>query len=231
MARANEVAIEEYHNMAKSHKGLLWTAVSCLLLAVGAYFLGREQDRIRSLYGDAPQRITEAQLAEKGYGNNIWVDLTDVELLPECVVQTRKGTMSAVWFAAVPKGQADTAREIKVILRSTRCKSDAEIAEKFRPRESYRGAVINPILFQPHDPYRPLLAEALPNLQLAPTIWEVDIDYLEKPSEKWASGFYTATGVLAFIGVICGIAWCLLPGRTEVRAAQWALAEPQLSHR
>jgi hypothetical protein len=217
--------------MATSNKGLLWAAVSCLLVAVGAYFLAREQERIRSLFGEAPQRITEAQLAEKGYGDNIWVELTDVDLLPRYVVQTRKGSMSAVWFAAVPKGQADEAREIKVVLRSTRCKSEAEIAEKFQPRASYRGAVINPILFAPHDPYRPLLEEAFPNLRLAATIWEVDIDYLEKPSEKWASGFYAAAGILAFVGVVCGVAWCLLPTKTEASVDRWSLAEPQCSVR
>ncbi|HWB09541.1 MAG TPA: hypothetical protein VG826_09965 [Pirellulales bacterium] len=212
--------------MAKSHPGLLWAAICCLLLAVGAYFVAREQDRIRSLYGDAPQRISGAQLAEQGYGNNIWVELADVELLPEHVVQTRKGAISAVWFAAVPKGQAEAAREIKLVLRSTRCKSDAEIAEKFRPRDSYRGAVINPTLLQPYEPYRPLLKEAFSKLQLAPTIWEVDIDYLEKPSDKWASGFYAAAGTLAIIGAICGIAWCLVPRRTVDRVDHYALAEP-----
>jgi hypothetical protein len=57
--------------MAKSNRGLLWAAISCLLLAVGAYFLAREQERIRSKFGDAPQAITLAQLAEKGYGDNV----------------------------------------------------------------------------------------------------------------------------------------------------------------
>jgi hypothetical protein len=191
--------------MSGSRKALAATAVLCLLAAVGTYLIAREQDRIRSLYGDAPQTLTLAQLAEKGYGNNVWVDLTDVELVPGYVTESRKGTLSAVWAAAFPKGQADKAREIKVILRSTRCKSEQEIPEKFQPREVYRGAVINPTLLQPHDPYRPLLQAKFPKLQLAPTIWEVDIDYLTKPAEKWASGFYIATGVLAIIGVGCGI--------------------------
>lgn len=196
--------------MSGSRKTLATTAVVCLLAAVGAFFLAREQDRIRSLYGDAPQPITLAQLAEKGYGNNVWVDLTEVEVLPVYITESRKGTLSVVWAAAFPKGQADKAREIKVILRSTRCNSEQEIPEKFKPREVYRGAVINPTLLTPHDPYRPLLQEKFPNLQLAPTIWEVDIDYLDKPSEKWASGFYMATGVLALIGVVCGIAAMLV---------------------
>jgi hypothetical protein len=192
--------------MSGSRKVLATTAVLCLLAAVGAYFIAREQDRIRSLYGDAPQTITLAQLAEKGYGDNVWVDLTEVELLPGYVTESRKGTLWAVWVAAVPKGQPEKAREIKVILRSTQCKAEREIAEKFKPRGVYRGAVVNPTLFTPHDPYRPLLQAKFPQLRLAPTIWEVDIDYLNKPSEKWASGFYIATGVLAGIGVLGGLA-------------------------
>src|SRR5262245_28975646 len=188
-----------------SRKALVTIAVICLFAAGGGYFVAREQDRIRSLYGDAPQTITLAQLAEKGCGDNVWVDLTEVELLPGYVTESRKGTLSAVWAAAVPKGQAEKAREIKVVLRSTRCKSEQEIPEKFKRRAVYRGAVINPTLFQPHDPYRPLLQAKFPKLQLASTIWEVDIDSV-KPSEKWASGFYTATGVLASLGVLGGIA-------------------------
>jgi len=195
--------------MAKSHRGLLWASISCFLLAAGAYFVAREQERIQSKFGDAPQAITVAQLAENGYGNNVWVDLTDVELLPQHVVQTRKGSISAVWVPALPQGQAATATEIKVILRSTHSRSEAEIDQKFQPRDSYRGAVINPLLLQPYDPYRPLLQEAYPNLKLAATIWEVDID-CAKPSGKWASRFHTATWALAIFGTICGAAWCLL---------------------
>jgi hypothetical protein len=197
----------------------LWASISCILLGVGAFFLAREQERIRSLYGNAPQTITAAQLAEKGYGDNVWVDLTDVELLPANVVQMRKGSISAVWAAALPEGQANTAQEIKIILRSTRCKSDQEIADKFQPRGSYRGAVINPILLWPHDPYRPLLQQAFPNLKLAQMIWEVDIDS-DKPSEKWATGFFVAAGALGLIGVICGAAWCLLSSRPRARGDQ-----------
>jgi hypothetical protein len=216
--------------MAKSNKGLLWAAISCLLLAVGAYFLAREQERIRSKFGDAPQEITVAQLAKNGYGDNVWVDLTDAEVLPKPVVETRKGSISAVWVAALPQGEADSAQEIKVILRSTRCKEESEIAQKFQPRAKYRGAVINPLLLQPHDPYRPLLQEAFPNLKLAPTIWEVDIDY-DKPSEKWASGFYVATGVLAVVAIICGAVWCLLLVSSAVRGNPRVRAELQGSLR
>lgn len=212
--------------MKKSNKGLLWGAFWCLLAAGGSFWVGRNQERIRSLYGDAPQTISLAQLAEKGYGDNVWVDLTDVELIPKFVVQERKGNISLVWAAAFAKGQADDAKEIKVILRSSRCRSDADIAQKFEPRESYRGAVINPILFWPHDPYRPLLKEALPNLQLAQTIWEVDIDYLDKPSEKLAYGFFIGSGVLGFIGVICGAAWFLLfISRPAVKNEQRVVAQ------
>src|SRR5262245_47356009 len=101
--------------MSGSRIALATTAVLLLLAAVGAYFVAREQGRIRLLYGDAPQTITLAQLAEKGYGNNVWVDLTEVELLPGYVSESRKGALSAVWVAACAKGQAEEAREIKVI--------------------------------------------------------------------------------------------------------------------
>lgn len=193
--------------MSKTQKYLLTGTVLGLLAAAGAYFLGREQDRIRSLYGDAPQKISLAQLAEKGYGDNIWVDLTDVELGQKYVTETRKGSISAVWVPAFPKGLGGKTNEIKVVLRTTRSKTDQEIAEKFKPRPAYRGAVINPILLQPHDPYRAMMQEQFPTATLAPTIWEVDIDYLDKPTPEWAAGFYTATWVLAGVGVLCGFAW------------------------
>ena len=216
--------------MAKSNKGLLWFGILCLLLAVGAYFIAREQVRIRSKFGDAPQTITLAELAENGYGNNVWVDLTEVELLPKPVVETRKGTIRAVWVAALPLGKADKAQEIKVILRSTHCQNEAEIPDKFQPRASYRGAVINPLLLQPHEPYRPLFQEAFPDLKLASTIWEVDIDY-HKPSEKWAFGFYAAAAALAFVGLISGAVWCVLAGSSPATGDRRIRAELELSGR
>lgn len=191
--------------MSKTQK-IWWLA--CLLGflgAVGAYYLGQEQERIRSLYGAAPQTITVADLAAKGYGNNIWLDLTDVELGSRWVVQTRKGTMSAVWVPAFPKGQAGKVTTIQVILRSTKCRSDADIAQHFDGRTKFRGAVINPILLQPYEPYRPLLQQSYPSQALAPTIWEVDIDY-SKPSSQWATGFYSAAAGLALVGALGGLA-------------------------
>jgi len=219
--------------MAKSHQGLLWTGGICFLAAAGAFFLAREQERIRSLYGDAPQTISLAQLAEKGCGDNVWVDLTDVDLVPKFVVKESKGKISLVWAAAFAKGQADDAQEIKVILRSSRCRSDAEIAQKFETRESYRGAVINPILLWPHDPYRPLLKQAFPNQSLAQTIWEVDIDYVDKPTEKMALGFFIASGVLTVLGTFCSAAWILrrLISRPAFAGEELILAELQRSAR
>src|SRR5215831_8951259 len=120
--------------MAKSHKGLLVASICCVLLAVGAFFMAREQERIRSKFGDAPQKISAAQLADRGYGNNVWVDLTDVELLPQYVVQTRNGNIFAAWAAVVPKGAAQKTKEIKVILRTSHCKTESEIEQKFQPQ-------------------------------------------------------------------------------------------------
>ncbi len=191
--------------MSKTQKIWLLACVLGFLGAVGAYYLGQEQERIRSLYGAAPQTISVAELAAKGYGNNVWLDLTDVELGSKSVVATRKGTMSAVWVPAFPKGQAGKATTIQVILRSTKCRSDADITEHFAGRTKFRGAVINPTLLTPYEPYRPLLQEMYPSLALAPTIWEVDIDY-SKPSPQWATGFYSAAVGLALVGALGGLA-------------------------
>lgn len=191
--------------MSKTQKNCWLACVLGVLGAAGAYYLGKEQERIRSLYGAAPQTISVAELATKGYGNNIWVDLTDVELGSKSVVETRKGTMSAVWIPAFPKGQAGKATAIQVILRSTKCRSDADIAQHFAGRSTFRGAVINPTLLQPYEPYRPLLQQSYPLLALAPTILEVDIDYT-KPSPQWATGFYSAAVGLALVGVLGGLA-------------------------
>jgi hypothetical protein len=191
--------------LSKTQKMLWAGCVVGLLGAVGAYFLGKEQERIRSLFGPAPRTISVADLATKGYGDNIWLDLTDVELGSKYVVGTRKGTMSAVWFPAFPRGQGEKATTIEVILRSTRCKTDADIVQHFAGRTSFRGAVINPTLLTPFDPYRPLLQQAYPARTLAPTVWEVDIDYT-KPSTQWATGFYSAAMGLAVVGALGGLA-------------------------
>jgi hypothetical protein len=190
-----------------SRKGLLTVFALASLAAVGAYFLGREQDRIRSLYGTKPQTLTVAELAEKGYGDNIWLDLKEVELGKKFVREIRKGSTTAVWVPAFPKGKADQENTIRVILRSTRCKTDADINERFAGRSSFHGAVTNPILLQPYEPYRPLLQEQYPKLALAPTVWEVDIDYTDKPSTQWALGFYAAAAGLGVIGTLSGLGW------------------------
>jgi hypothetical protein len=157
------------------------------------------------VYGTSPHTLTVAELAEKGYGESIWLDLTDVELGKSYVVETRKGNISAVWFPAFPKGKAAQARSIQVVLRSTRSRSEADIRQRFAGRSSFRGAVINPILLKPYEPYRPLFQEQYPSLALAPTVWEVDIDYTEKPSTQWATGFYAGAAGLAVIGTLCGM--------------------------
>ena len=188
-----------------SRKGLLVVFALACLAAVGAYFLGREQDRIRSLYGAKPHTLTVAELAEKGYGDNIWLDLTEVELGKSFVVETRKGTQTAVWIPAFPRGKAGQAKTIQVILRSTRSRTEADINQRFANRTSFRGAVTNPTLLKPYEPYRPLLQQQYPKLALAPTIWEVDIDYTERPSSQWATGFYIAAVGLGVIGTLCGV--------------------------
>ena len=111
-----------------------------------------------------------------------------MELGKSLVIQTRKGSMSTVWVPAFRRGEAGTARTIQVVLRSTRCRSDADIAERFAKRTTFRGGVINPTLFQPYDPYRPLLQKNYPGMELAPTIWEVGRRDT-KPSPQLATGF------------------------------------------
>jgi hypothetical protein len=196
-------------------KLLLTCCLIGLIGGVGAYYLAREQNRIRSLYGDQPQTISVAELAAKGYGDNVWVDLTDAEPGSTYVIEYRKGSMSAVWVPVFPKGMAKQAKTIQVILRSTASRSDADIAERFKGRSSFRGAVINPTLLWPHEPYRPLLQEKYPTLALTPSVWEVDVDY-DKPSPQLASGFYTAAIALLVVGVVCGIAWLLGVGQGKV---------------
>ena len=201
--------------MSQTQKILWLCCLLGLLGAGGAYYLGKEQDRIRSLYGPAPQPLTVADLAAKGYGDNIWLDLTNVELGKKYVIETRKGSMSAVWVPAFPRGQAEKAQTIQVILRSTKCKSDADIAEHFGGRTTFCAAVTNPILLKPYEPYRPLLQQTYPSAMLAPTIWEVDIDYCNRrrsgrrasivPPWGWRS--WLAFGVSAGLGSFMTGSW------------------------
>src|SRR6185369_4563068 len=114
--------------------------------------------------------------------------------------------------------------------RTSSSKTEAEIDQRFQLRDSYRGAVINPLLLAPHDPYRPLFQETFPHLKLAQTIWEVDVDY-DKPSEKWASGFQIAAGVLAFLGFSSTAALCLFHAMPTEKINQPVGAELQSSLR
>jgi len=59
----------------------------------------------------------------------------------------------------------------------------------------------------------------------------VDLDS-NKPSEKWATGFHVASGVLTLLGALCGAAWCLFSMRPAAsNADQWTRAELQSSLR
>jgi hypothetical protein len=190
----------------------------CLLAAVGTLYFARDQERILSLYGPSPQSITVADLAAKGFGDNIWVELTEVEPGNEFVIE--KGTTTkTVWVPAFPAGQAESAAEIQVLLRTRKAFSEADIEDRFTGRQTFQGAVVNPVELDSREAFRPLLGERYPKKKLASTIWVVDIDDDDgPPSPHWAVGFHTAAIGLGTTALICCLAFVGEVARREREA-------------
>ena len=126
------------------------TAITVVLILFGAIGLGvgfRER-KLSLLAKAAPQKITLAQLAANGPGDNIWIDLTDAYLLlDQTVVKTEEwaGMTHRVyaWIPAVPRGVFGQPGPDRVrVVIGTRDADDAELQSLAR-QPVLRGIVVN----------------------------------------------------------------------------------------
>lgn len=92
--------------------------------------LGYRDKRLASLSKSTPQTISLRQLIANGPGDNIYMTLTDVRLLPEqAVVQKRRGMWEYVWIPAVVRtesGGADPS-QVRIIVETLTPKDERSL--------------------------------------------------------------------------------------------------------
>ena len=126
------------------------TGLALMLIMLGAVGLGvgyRER-RLSSLAKSTPQRISLTELAANGPGDNIWLDLTDFQLLlDQAVIETEERTgittRRYAWIPAVPLGNFRRPRldRINVIIGTK--EADDDRLENLARQPVLRGIIVN----------------------------------------------------------------------------------------
>jgi hypothetical protein len=142
-------------------------AVALIALGFVLFTVGYRERRLSSLAKSTPQRISLAQLAANGPGNNVYLDLTEVLLLLDrSVVQTDRGLPTYAWIPAVASGGFGQpgANRVKVIVGTNRA-SDAQLEDLAR-QTVLRGIIVNATDSLDREE-RELLNEGLPGVDAA----------------------------------------------------------------
>jgi hypothetical protein len=127
---------------------------AALLLVVGilSLFFGQREWRLASRAKSTPQKMTVAQLAANGPGDNIYVELTDVSLRPDLAVIEKHGkigTNEDTWqwtFAWIPAESGNSfgrlgRGQIKVLF-GCKCHDEWQL-KSFCSHSKYTGLVVN----------------------------------------------------------------------------------------
>lgn len=122
------------------------TNIAIVLLVAGGFalYFGYREWKLSSLAKSAPQRISMADLAARGPGDNIWVDLTDVRLvLEQTVVETKNGRTNYAWIPAVPAGDVGAfAPGGKRVVVGTNRAGDDQLRDLVH-QTTLRGMIVN----------------------------------------------------------------------------------------
>ena len=178
--------------------------VTVFCLGIVVAFWGGQELVLASGSSGAAQRMTCADLAKSGPGENAHVILTEFDLTPEYVTQEERGHWTQVWVRAVPKGGA---RNALVLLTSRKVRSEKELAEAFDKPE-LEGTIVD-ALGKPNAEVRARLDATYQGLSFA-RVLEVG----RKPS-----GWLLSGGAI-LLGLVTSIAFfaVLLRRRREQRA-------------
>lgn len=189
-------------------KGTWWTLV---LLSVGGVllFIGQREWRLASLAGSIPQRMTLAELADRGPGNNIFIELSDVCLLPEraiiCTVSHNFGPeqWEYVWIPATSRERPGFANAppVKVIVGTNSCRDETQL-DGFCQKTTLQGLIVNET-DSLNKEERKLLNEGLPSVDVASCyLFRVG----QKPASRTVQGFLLGGGLLVVLaGMVVGV--------------------------
>ena len=119
------------------------------LLGVVLLFAGHREWKLASLAKSTPQKMTLAQLVADGPGDNIYIELSGVNMiLEETIVSSKnedlnKGGWEYAWVPAIsadPSGPEG--KKIKVLVHTTSCDNEPEL-RRFCNRSTFTGLVVN----------------------------------------------------------------------------------------
>lgn len=185
------------------------------VLAAGIGFYGFQELRLGGVAKQEAQRISCADLAEKGPGDNAHIVLTDCVLLShDYVYEERRGKWTTVFIPAIPIAELTTWQQaedgslhvpknirFRVIVKSSEVTSEAE-ADRFGQQETVKGVVINEISSLDSETKK-LLAESYPGTDLD-SCWILEHDR-NLPSAGVAMGAIAGGGLLLLFSLWLGL--------------------------
>jgi len=138
--RAREFDVEK--SGRRFGMGVAAVALACVALA-----LGYREYRLAAAAKPTPQKISLADLIANGPGDNIHLQLTDVDLLADqTVIETESQNLGEArwtyaWIPAVP-AQSLGRGNVRIIVGTNRANNDAELAS-FARQTTLQGLIVN----------------------------------------------------------------------------------------
>ncbi len=169
-----------------------------IAIGVGVFIAGWMEWQLKTVAKTQPQRLTAAELAARGPGNNAHVILTNYDLCDNFVYESTRrngGTWKKVWVPVVPAGQG-CGPQIQIIIADTKISGPEQIG---MVAGQVQGLVINKISSLGREERR-LLSETYPGADFS-KVWIVQNG--RSTWSPWAvmgmlgGGGFTVLGVLA----------------------------------
>jgi hypothetical protein len=208
---------------------LLCVGGVCVLLAVISGVVSSQQYRLLAASKNEPQTIRCRDLIDHGPGDNVFVHVTDFQLLGDdiVIVQKNRGASAEpwekAWIPVMPQTEPDrSSADVIVLLETDRVRSGSELRQ-LQQSPRIRGMVVNGVASL-GAAEKAKLRERYPQINFEKS-WLIRHEITPQGTALFAQ----MTGVLAGIGVL-GALVCLgaagllyLTVRRQKRAAQASL--------
>ncbi len=174
--------------------------IAVIVIGIGIFIYGCMEWQLKTVAKESPRPITAAELAASGPGDNAHIILTNFSLCNDFVIETSSKTKTwrKVWVPAMPAGQAFNSGNVRIIIKDSSCRSEADVASM--SFGSIQGLVINKISSL-GSKEKSLLQQSYPGSNFS-TCWIV-----ERNRKPMAAGLVvTLMGGGGFAALI-GVAW------------------------
>lgn len=167
-----------------------------------------------------PQKITADELGRRGPGDNLYVQVTDLQFGEDTLTirSSKGGRWSSVFMPVHPKGQKLDGRPPLILVHSSSI-GNADELRSFCNRSSVVGIVTNPLEGVSHHADK--FKEKYPRFD-GKDIWVVDVSREVPTASKAESGYLTACVLVCVgLGLFGGCGWVAyqMTQETQARAA------------